>query len=92
MHLLVFLLACAVDVGTVTVTCTFEYTTADVPETGDYPGYSSTCDEWAESGEQRLESTVGACEAEGVDGGADDATCTCTPDFGTCTFPNGTND
>lgn len=88
-----FLLAgCAVDVGTVTVTCTFDYTFGETHETGDWPGYSTDCDNWAESGEQGLESTRGACEQAGLDADADAAECVCGEDVGTCKFPNGVND
>lgn len=79
-------------VVTVTVTCTFDYVTDTGHETGDYPGYETDCDTWAESGFQAMISRQGACEQAGIDAGADSATCTCEVDTGTCTFPNDVND
>jgi hypothetical protein len=98
--LLALLTACGGDEGVVTacggdkvvVTCTYDYTSELDLDSGEYPGFTASCDEWAEHGEVQMGSLEGACEAEGYDLGFTYADCVCTVDTGTCTFPNGVND
>lgn len=89
------LLACATsaDADTVVVvTCTYDYTSELDLDSGDYPGFTASCDDWAEHGEQQMSSVEGACEADGYDAGFTYAACVCSVDTGTCTFPSGVND
>lgn len=80
------------DDGVVTVTCTYRYVIDGEETTGEYPGFTTTCDGWAESGEQAAHSVQERCEQEGRDAGAVEAECVCTEDTGTCEFEGGVND
>lgn len=80
------------DVGTVTVTCTYDYTFGEEHETGAFPGVEMDCEAWADPGAQVESSVWSDCEEAGLAEGADAATCECERDTGTCRFPHGVND
>lgn len=92
MLLIYLLLSGCSDVGIVTVTCTHSYVTDGTEDNGTFPGFTTDCDGWAESGHQSMASTQAECEQAGLDEGADQATCVCEVDTGACTFPGGVND
>src|SRR4051812_1099933 len=53
------------DVGTVTISCTYSYVTDGEVARGTYPGFTTDCDGWAETGSQSLGSKQSACEQAG---------------------------
>ncbi len=85
------LLACT-GPNEVVVTCVTEWRDGDSVHTESYPGFTTSCSDWAEHGEVQMASTEGACAADGFDQGYDPSECACTVDKGRCTFPRGAND